>query len=428
MTAVIGMLDSAYLAALSAAGLVMPDGYFAGSTVWRERGLKCVDLMVNAYLRRLGDFSRPDRVEHAFLMPQEPYREVFPDYRNVYATRSANTQPCVLRPDNLHASVRALADAGLEGPLVAVGGLLRHFRGPVQPLFRERYIWPAVQTTHLVPPDQAVAALDRHQRALEAFLDDLALPALSVATDLTSDYGDPCYLTVSCLPDGRPTVLSTSYVLSRRRTAALGVSTAVLDVGFTGKLLALIAAHHRDSRGLILPSCLAPVQIGITRPPDCAVPDIEPWLKELSESGLRGATREASDSAQVRRQRAERRWLRAGVPVVLTGRPGRGDEPATRMTLTRRLPLDRASPRGLPGVPELHAELDASDARLRQVTARRFQRALWDSGLLRTVCENCIGRQQLPVFGRVTPGRPGPCSLCPAEGEVVLFSESGRFY
>lgn len=422
------MLDSAYLAALSGAGLIMPDGYFAGSTVWRERGLTSVDLLVDAYLRRLSDFSRPERAEHAFLMPQEPYREVFPDYRNVYATRSPNARPRVLRPDNLHASVRALADAGRDGPLVAVGGLLRHFRGPVQPLFRERYIWPAVQTTHLVPPDRAVAVLDRHQRALEAFLDDLALPALSVVTDVAQDYGVPCYLTVSCLPDGRPTVLSTSYVLSRRRTAALGVSSAVLDVGFTGKLLALIAAHCRDSRGLVLPSCLAPVQIGVTRLPGCAVPGIEPWLAELGEAGLRGATTRAPDAARVRRQRAERRWLRTGAPVVLTGRPGRGDGPSTRMTLTRRLPLHRESPRGLPGVPELRAELDAADARLRQITARRFRRALWDGGLLRTVCETCVGRQRLPVFGRVTPRRPGPCSLCPGEGEVVLISESGRFY
>lgn len=415
------MLDTTYLRALSAARLIAPDGYFAGSTVWREQGLACVDLLVDAYLRRLREFSSPRRIEHPFLMPEEPYRTVFPDYRNVYATDPWNDlqRGWVLRPDNLHASVQQVRESGHGGPLVAVGGLLRHFRGPVQPLFRERYIWPAVQVTHLVAPDDARLLLDRHQRALEAFLGDLALPVVSVTTDALPGYGVPCYLTVSCLPDGRPTVLSTSYLMAPHRNKALGVSDAVLDIGFTGKLVALIAGHHRDSRGLILPSAIAPVQLGTSWPRNVAS-EVGAWLDELGAEGLRASVTDLSDS-RTQRQRSERRWLRSGASIVLTHGP-------SATTLTRRLPLERRPVRALPNAKLIRAELEAADDRLRQHTDQRFRRALWDSGLLRIVCDACVAEHRLPVFGRLTPARHGPCSICSGAGEVVLVSEAGRFY
>ncbi|MDT0266828.1 hypothetical protein RM844_11050 [Streptomyces sp. DSM 44915] len=416
------MLDTAYLRALTEAELVAPGGYFSGSTVWRERGLACVELLVDAYLRRLAEFSDPERVEHPFLLPRGPYREVFPDYRNVYSTRPARDHrpSWVLRPDNLDASVRALTAAGHDGPLVAVGGLLRHFRGPVQPLFRERYIWPAVQVTHLVPAGEALATLDRHQRALEDFLADLALPVVSVTTDAHPGYGVPCHLTVTCLPDGRPTVLSTSYLMSEERARALGVLDAVLDIGFTGKLLALVAGHHRDPRHLLLPSRLAPVQVGVTHQGDGqAPPEVADWLRRLAAQGVRVASTGAAP-LRGHRRRAERRWLRSGAPLVVThGRT---------TTLTRRLPLRRDPVDALPEDAALRAELAASDRRLRAHTDRRFRRALWDSDLLRTVCDTCAARHRLPVLGHLTPPRTGPCSTCSGTGAVVLVSEAGRFY
>ncbi|WP_217231602.1 hypothetical protein [Streptomyces anulatus] len=421
------MLDPAYLEALVGAGLVMPDGYFSGSTVWRERGLVAVDLLVDAYLRRLGEFSRPELSEHPFLMPEPPYRQVFPDYRNVYTTQGGVLPGHVLRPDNLQASVRQLTEAGGDGPLVAVGGLLRHFRGPVQPLFRERCIWPAVQTTHLVPHGEAVTVLDLHQRALEAFLSDLALPVISVSTDALSDYGPLCYLTVGCLPDGRPTVLSTSYVMSPGRCAALGVPGAVLDIGFTGKLLALVAAHHRDEHGLVLPSRVAPAQVGVTVPVGSGDEVLEAWLKEADAAGTRLETVPLPQATRHRRRRSERRRLRTGAPVVVTACPA-ADGSTAPVTVTRRLPLERVRPDTLPSSAELRAELAASDDRLRRRADHRFRRALLESGLLPTLCTPCVESRRVSVFGRVTPARPGPCSLCGRPGEAVLVSEGGRFY
>lgn len=415
------MPESPYQEALCAAGLLMPDGYFQGNTVWRERGLEAVRLLVEAYVARLREFSSPTVVEHDFLLPDRSYRAVFPDYENVYMVPglSPDSGGWVLKPDNMVASVRALGGRQSE-PIVAVGGLLRRYAGAVEPLFRERYIWPAVQMTQIVPASDCELLLDLHQTALEALMHDLALPVVSVRVEGLSAYGSRCYLTVGCLPDGRPTVLSTSYVMSSRRRSALHARGEVLDVGFTGKLLALVAMHHRDHRGIALPSQLAPVQIAVV---GTAESGFAPrWLHELRDVGLRVVPQQENLASVRRRWRAERRWHRSGAPLVITC-----NGLATGV-LTRRLPLDRTPLDRRFGAAKVHAELDGYDVRLRTLTEQRFRRVFTDRRLLRTYCRDCSTSRGLAVFGVVTPHRAGACELCSRPGSVVLVSERGRFY
>jgi prolyl-tRNA synthetase len=390
------MISAGYLNALVAAGIVLPGGDTPGVTTWREPGLRMVDLLIGHYTTMLGE---AEVVEHGFLMPGQRYREVFPGYSNVHAAGEY-----VLRPDNMVANVDTLRKRGLRGPLVAIGGLLRQYDGAVRPLFRERYIWPAIQVTQLAPAREAVARLDEHQRVLERLFESIGLPVVSIQVDGLG-YGTRCYLTVTCLSDGRPTVLSTAYLMAPGYRDALGVEDEVLDIGFTGKVIAVLAMHHRDHRGLVLPSAVAPVQVGVVR--DQNTPDLA-----LRDAGVRAETVIAGKS----RFRAERSWHRQGVPLVI------GIRENAPPRLARRLPLVRENTDlGL-----VAKHLRAHDERLRERVAIQLRKTLWDSGLLRGLCDGCAER--VPVFGWLTPAAERACHGCSKAGRVALISEGGRFY
>jgi hypothetical protein len=416
------MLDMSYHRALCDAQLLMPDAYYAGMSIWRERGIEVANLLLDQYLAILREFTSPTVEEHDFLMQEQSYRKVFPDYNNVHTAElpGATSERFVMRPDNMQASVSKLVSSGCDGPVVAVGGILREFRGSVVPLFRERYIWPAVQVTQLVPDSKGVAVLDEHQRALERLFRSLAIPVVSIRTDALSNYGSPCYLTVTCLTDGRPTILSTSYVMSAKYRSALGVSRNVLDIGFTGKVIALVALHHRDHRGLALPSALTPVQLGLVSTGSGMSPE---WLAKAQAAGVRTDSQDEDHPTRTHRSRAERRWHRLGTPLIAHTAPNEG------VRLTERFPLHRRplNP-GTDPVSEIRRALDEYDERLRSRAENRFQRAMRHSQILQPACSNCVGSRDLPVFGWITPRTPEPCSYCSRTGELALISEQGRFY
>jgi len=414
------MSESAYHERLVTARIVANSGYAKGIPVWREPGLAVVDRLVAVYLAELGAFSRPARVEHPFLTPAEGYQAVFGDYTNIYGGHVPQAGGAVaFRPDNLPASVAWLRERDLAGPAVAVGGLLRRLAGISIPLFRDRHIWPAIQANQLVRRADSVALLDAHQRALERTFHAIGLPVVSVRTDAISGYGRLCYLTVSCLPDGRATVLSTAYLMADRYRSRLGVAEDVLDVGFTGKAIALVAMHHADSRGIVLPSAIAPVQVGLLT--DGTDPAEAPWLVSLAAAGLRVRTADPGRTPY-RRHRAERRFHAGGAPVVV----GLSAEDGAR--IASRVPLTRRATTRLPTAAELGTALSDVDARLLAAARARFDRGLRKSGMALAVCVRCADTGRFPVFGWVVPARPAACAGCGRAGHDALVSGAGRFY
>ncbi|GAQ64163.1 hypothetical protein SsS58_04556 [Streptomyces scabiei] len=411
------MISDAYLRTLEAARFVMPGSYGRGIPVWQDAGLRAARRLVSAFESALGQWWTPRIVEHPFLMPATAYKEVFDDYTNVYETTVPEAGgPCVLAPDNMPSSVGLLRKQGDDEPLVAVGGLLRVLPGGAQPLFRDRHIWPAVQVTHLVGEEDALAELERHRLAVTRLHEMLCLPVMTVRTGSLASYGRTTYLTVSCLPDGRPTVTATLYVMSGRYRDRLRSDSEVIDVGFTGKLLALVALHHRDAFGLVLPSVLADTQVGLL------VEDEDRWGHEWRTAQTRAGVRVRAMHSAPRpysRRRAERRLLRQGVPLVVGVR-------GEALRIARRYPLRRDDLPALPDSRTLHGELAAHDDRLRRMAADRFSAGLREAGRLVARCDTCAETHGEEIFGRTVPETEAPCDACGAPGSEVLLG--GRFY
>lgn len=413
------MIDKSYVAALAAAKMLTPTPAAKGIPVWRERGLITATLLLSFFVDRVQEFSCPVVMEHSFLMPARPYRRVFGEYGNTYmAEVPAMDGERVLRPDNLHASAARLGEASDGNPIIATGGLLRTLRGGAAELFRDRHIWPAIQGNHLVRRAEAGTVLTRWRHAVEATIAAAALPTVTIKPATESPYGRSSLLVLSCLPDGRPTVLATLYVLADRYRRRLGISRDVIDVGFTGKVVAVAAMHHRDHRGLTLPSAIAPLQAGIVAAVGDA-PAADAWLGRLSSSGIRARIVTVKDSTSSR-WRAEHRLHREAAPLVIGTATG---------ALVRRMPLRRAP---MPAAGDVSsavaAELAAHDRRLAARSMRRLERGFCDSGLLRYMCPACAETAKPPLSGWVVPRNAGACTSCGRAGRQALLSDAERFY
>ncbi|WP_405803692.1 hypothetical protein [Streptomyces sp. NBC_01187] len=411
------MIADAYLRTLEDARFVLPGSYGRGIPVWQDAGLRAARRLVSAFESALGQWWSPRTVEHPFLMPAAEYQQVFDDYTNVYETVVPEAGGSfVLAPDNMPASVGWLREHGGEDPLVAVGGLLRMLPGGAQPLFRDRHIWPAVQVTHLVGEQDALDELESHRAALTRLHELLCLPVMTVSTGSLASYGRTTWLMVSCLPDGRPTVTATLYVMSGHYRDRLLAGREVIDVGFTGKLLALVALHHRDASGLVLPSVLADTQVGVLAGAE------DRRLRERCAQQARGDIRVRTvdpGPRQSTRRRAERRLLREGVPLVVGERPG-------GPRVARRHPLRRADLPALPDPGTLRGELAAHDDRLGRTAADRFAAGLREAGRLVARCGGCAATGKEEIFGRTVPEVSARCGTCGAPGSEVLLG--GRFY
>jgi hypothetical protein len=415
------MPDTAYRHALVDAGIIATGSAGGGITLWREHGLHVAQLMVDQFVAEAGRMARVARVEHPFLQGMDAYERVFPDYRNVYRLPSQrhDGSDLVLRADNLHLNVAWLRDAGHRGPVVTTSGLLRRLRGGGAPLFRDRYIWPAVQLNHELPAGQGPEALQNYREVLERTFAAFSLPVLTIDTDALSFYGDTCHLTVSCLRDGRPTVVATTYLMAARYRKALGVDGELVDIGFTGKALALVAMHHRDGWGLGLPSALAPAQVGVLAPGAEAEPAVESWERGLA--GLRTRVTTGLADVPFRRRRAERALLRAGIPLAY----GVGADGEWRMV--RRAPASHGRAPAWPTAEAVRTELDSYDRRLLHAAAGRMARGIERTGLVRGVCDECAAGRT-PRSGCLVPYQAARCAGCGGDGAQSFVSEQGRFY
>jgi hypothetical protein len=419
---VLPVVDPAYHRALVGAELLAPDTFGGGVSVWRQRGLQLVQLLVESFLTRVRQIAEPTFVEHPFLQERDEYDKIFPSYTNVYRTLPDGPASRVLRPDNLHRN-GALLRAGTPGPIVSVNGLLRVMRGGVTPLFRERYIWPAVQLNCLVDRHDGAALMDRYRWALESTFTALGLPVISVSTATLSSYGRLCHLTISCLEDGRPTVVATSYLMADAYRRALDVDRDVVDIGFTGKVLALAAMHHRDHFGLQLASAVAPTQVGLVYEAEAGTGGAPRWADAARAAGIRVDLEPIQTDVPFRRHRAERRLLRRGTPLVVGVRSG-----SDAVRLAERAPLRRRDFGSMPSTAQVAEALRAYDERLVDRARQHFEQSLEKSGALRALCGGCARNGRLPLFGWVEPARWAPCVGCCGPGRQALISERGRFY
>ena len=418
------MATQPYIRGLEAAEFIMGSPAIKGTPLWRGRGIEAVRLLVGTFVELVRARHPVSVVEHGFLASQADNRRVFGDYANVYELLDVPGNPDALfRSDNIVSSLAQLDREQAAGPLIAVGPVLRHFPGRTAPLFRDRMVWPVVELNQLAAGDSAGEVLDFYRSVIEEMLRNIGIPSVTVCTDELAGYGKLTYLVVTALPNRRPTVLATLYVLSDGLRKALGQQQDIVDIGFTGKVLATAAMVHNDSRGLMLSSAVAPVQLGVTAGPDTDLSARQDWFQALDHAGIRHDVVRASASSGSR-ARAERAWHRKGVPLVV----GLDRSPGS-VVLCSRLPRERAQLSGLPDPDTVRAHLDAHDARLYSSALRLLTTTTDQNGHLRTLCGPCAAGLGPAVFGYVVPVVTGPCEQCGGEpGRKQFISEEGRFY
>ncbi|MDI5970932.1 hypothetical protein POF50_016545 [Streptomyces sp. SL13] len=418
------MATQPYVRALEAAEFIMGPPAVKGTPMWRGRGVDAVRLLVDDYLALVRERFPAEVVEHGFLASQADNRRVFGEYGNVYELTDVPGDPdAQFRSDNIVASIARLERDRSAGPLVAIGAIMRHFPGSTPPLFRDRLVWPVVELNQLVEAEQADGVLDFHRSVVERMLWDIGIPSITVCTDELAGYGKVTYLVVTALPNRRPTVLATLYVLADGLRSALGPRREIIDIGFTGKVLATAAMLHMDARGLALPSTIAPVQLGVTAAPQSDPATCERWLTGLRAAGLRCEVRQAGDSSRSR-ARAEEYWHRTGTPLVIGL-----DRSPDAVTLCTRFPLHRVPLGELPAPERVRDLLDRHDTTLRSRSRRLLENTVERNGHLRTLCPPCAARPGVAVFGHVVPAKPGDCQECGDEaGQPLFLSEEGRFY
>jgi hypothetical protein len=416
--------EPAYVRHLERAGLIMDPPRVKGMVVWSDAGLRVVRHLVEHFRTLVAARREPAVVEHGFLADPAEYHAVFGGYANVYAVAPAAARFAgrLLRADNLVTTMAGLRADGTDGPRLAVGGLLRRFDGRTPPLFRDRYIWPAVQLTERVVPAAALELLEYYRTATERLFASVGLATVTVRTTALDDYGKVTYLVVTALPNGRPTVLATLYVLADRLRHALGEARDVVDVGFTGKVLATCAMLHADRHGLALPSTLAPVQLAVTTGPDTDPARTGTLLASLRAAGVRTAARTAARATSIR-NRAEPGWQALGTPLVL----GLDREKPGDVALALRQPLARRRLAAPPAPDTVREWLREHDRRLLSRSADLLDRTLSTGAHLRALCTRCASTAD--AFGTLIPEERASCATCGApDAPRTFISTEGRFY
>jgi len=408
---------------LEAAGFIAGPPTIKGIPLWRTAGIRSVRLLIDIFLDLAASREDLTVVEHPFLASTVANREVFGSYDNIYELLDLPEHPSTqFRSDNIVSSVHRIRSADRDDPVVSVGTVVRRTPGKTVPLFRDRSVWPVIELNQRASSQQASEMLDFYALVIEDLLWSIGIPSVTVQTPALSSYGKKTYLTVTALPDKRPTVLATLYILADEIRSALGVREDLIDVGFTGKLLGTAAMLHVDARGLLLPSTIAPVQVGVTLAANGERSRSEQWLAALRRSGIRCEI--STENGVNGRARAERAWHRRGVPLVI----GLDRSPGS-VTICARKPLVRTELLNLPGPRQVWDLLSVADARLRDCAREVFDSAMEDGGHLRSLCRRCADAAGLAVFGHVVASAPAHCEQCSDVPAQRLFvSNEGRFY
>lgn len=414
-----------YVDALIQAKFIAPTGYAKGMPLWLEPGLVAAQLLVDLFaekLKSMGTTEIPEIISHPMLVPEESYHSIYGRRQNVYSLkRCENSEREVVRPDNMMMSVTALQARGKRGPMIAVGGLLRPISGNTRALFRDQYIWPAVQTTELVDEESAEDTMHRYRQAIEAMLGNLGLPTVTITVPDFPGYSRLSWLVISYLPSGRPTVLATLYILARRFSHALGVCADIIDVGFTGKILAVVAQHHRDRQGLALPSVVAPVQVALLADERMSSEAATSFTSQLQAAGLRVVRNTVRSQLSIRRH-AERRWQQRGTPLII------GVHEDGHVGFGYRCPVERGIEHVPLQVSKVIEMLQRHDSHLLAATTACCRQFILDAGILTFRCMGCAQSVHPPVIGWVIPECQGVCRCGTSAGRLAFISETSRIY
>lgn len=415
-------MSEAFLKGLSDAGLVVTGPPGPGSPdalVWRARGVAMLqhwDELVEASWRT----AFPDVVRNVGLLLEDEtrYRSIFPEYENIVGVPWPSGRASVVRADNLPQAIPQLAGAaGTTRVMVSTGGLLRRLEGPARPLFRDTWIWPAFQVNQIVDRSDADEFLTAHRTVLGVMLERVGLASFAVRLREPGHYGAHAELMCTTLPTGRPTVLATSYLMSDRYRERLGVGPgqAIIDIGFTGKALAVAAMQQADTAGLVLPPALAPEHVAIlTEDPNAA--SIRELQHRIAVLGIRTATTQVVGN-RARWGRAWRRARRTGISVGLAERGGRWYGMEREHTSWRTL-VD------LP-TSALWVELAVARVARNQLDRSRWRMSRALDQLLTHRCTTCRRGEDM---GWSTPTVVGECPGCGIATDRALPDTFGRFY
>lgn len=290
------------------AEVLSPFNYAPGFPAFLPAGVMLVRRMQDTYIDRaaremsLIEFSTSALKEadkHG-----DAYRALY-EYTNVYELELPGGRYAV-RPDSL-AELISLGSRHQGQAVLCQSPLFRAETSDPQPLIRDKHIWGVSQVVQQVSEGDASAALQLHSRVFLDFSTALLLPTLVVDAPPLRNHAQAHRLTFSTTPDGRTWLTSTLYRLAEPAARALGAREAVIELGFTSKLLALGALLHSDRLGLRLPRTLAPAELEL-----CSELPTE-LVPKLDDAGLR--TRHVPTSYS----RGARAARRTGLPAVLGG-------------------------------------------------------------------------------------------------------------
>jgi hypothetical protein len=415
------LLDHGYRRALVEAGYLADTPYGKGVQAWRSAGLRSAKLLAHAFGEQVQDRFDATFLTHPTFSHEAEYRALFSGHDNFVAL-ALDGRRVLVRPDFLLPNLRHVLARGSDQPVIAFGGLLRATHGRMPPAFKDRYIWPAVQLNQAVPRGDGPEVLRVYAGVLAALLRRLCLPGVVVRSAPAPDYSAETYLAVSCLPDGSLTVLSTLYTLEERFRRFLGTDRDLVDIGITGKVLAVAAMHHRDARGLRSPSALAPVQALAIPCGPASVSPLESWAAELGAQGLRAEVAPAAGRSAT--WRTERRGRRRGIPVLLSHDAERPDP----VVLGLRTSEARADEPRLPDAERVRSLLALHDERLRERAARRWDGLVARGGALMHLCAGCASRHPAQVLGEVHPLDWTTCRCGAPRASLRLLTDRPRIY
>lgn len=310
------------------AEVLAPAAAGAGFPIWLPYGTCLGERLHELYLEELGRHTGYQEIETPALIDSDAYRaglaERQHDYGNMYQV-DLGGRPMIARPDNLVAASAAIKARQLLVPVVAQNSLYRSVTGALRPLVLDRHVWRATQVVHAPGTADARAAMDLHLRTCSALLTRLGLPTLWVEKPPLPRHSKRSIFAYTCPAEGEVLAAATLFELADELTAGLGLEGAVLDFGFTSRLVACAAALHGDSSGLVCTSSLAPspVVAGARRPADLNL------ARQLAAQARAACDRATSDDAPW--HKVLRMNQRRGTPVLLLADGVSGSQLVTRI-------------------------------------------------------------------------------------------------
>jgi prolyl-tRNA synthetase len=321
-----------------------------GATAWYPHGFDLARRMVDEAAAVLEQEGYAPTLLPA-LVPLELFHTqaaAIKDFTpKLYTADIAGDERFVLAP-TMEAQVSALFRQWLAGgatlPLriYTVRQIARHEIGRLVPLWRQRLIWPSVESQSAFVGDP-LPEMRAPVRATRAFTGRMGVPVLCIRRRMSgatfADYALDRWEIVTILPSGRVNSFSSVYRLGDRFSRAFGVVDGqgrcpeMVNFGFTSRLLWAMLSLLRRGEWPVYPHTIAPLQAAAI---PVAADDPEQLgharriAAELARIGVRAAV--LGDPTRPHEYgRSCERARRLGVPVQL--HVGRAEVAADSATL-----------------------------------------------------------------------------------------------